>query len=156
MKNVIIFVLAVVAALEFGALCVVVPDNAVKALKLRDLGEITDANSAELGVLNERIMNIREAMTFIVRASWYGRESGNTTASGERFNPAGMTAASRWLPLGSCWRVTNPQNGRSVVVRINDRGPGIMSRSLDLAEGAATLLGFRRAGLAQVRIQPEW
>lgn len=82
------------------------------------------------------------------RASWYALTS--KTASGERMNPAGMTAAHRSLPLGSKVRVTNQTNGKSLVVRINDRGPFIKGRVLDLSKGAAKQLGFINAGHASV------
>ncbi|GJE76387.1 septal ring lytic transglycosylase RlpA family protein [Methylorubrum suomiense] len=74
------------------------------------------------------------------RASWYG--SGHRTANGERFNPNGMTAAHRSLPFGTRVRVTNRSNGRSVVVRINDRGPFVGGRVIDLARGSAKALGI--------------
>ena len=73
-----------------------------------------------------------------VSASWYGDElRGNRTASGEKFNPDGFTAAHRTLPLGTCLAVGNPRNGKSVKVRVNDRGPFVKDRVLDLAAGAA-------------------
>jgi rare lipoprotein A len=79
-----------------------------------------------------------------VRATWYGSElAGHRTASGERFNPNGLTAAHRSLPLGSCLRVGNPKTGRSVVVRVNDRGPYANGASLDLSYGAARAIGMR-------------
>ena len=73
-------------------------------------------------------------------ASWYG--SGRKTANGERFNPNGMTAAHRSLPFGTRVRVENTRNGRSVVVRINDRGPFVRGRVIDLARGPARALGI--------------
>ncbi|MBZ9870962.1 septal ring lytic transglycosylase RlpA family protein [Mesorhizobium sp. BR1-1-9] len=78
------------------------------------------------------------------RASWYALHS--RTASGERMNPSAMTAAHRTLPFGTKLRVTNKNNGRSVVVRINDRGPFIRGRVLDLSKGAAGQLGFIGSG----------
>jgi rare lipoprotein A len=88
-------------------------------------------------------------------SSWYGAAfAGRPTASGERFDPARLTAAHRTLPMGSIVRVTNLDNGRSVVVRINDRGPFIHGRVLDCSEAAARTLGFRRRGIARVAI--EW
>ncbi|MFA6154946.1 septal ring lytic transglycosylase RlpA family protein [Mesorhizobium sp.] len=78
------------------------------------------------------------------RASWYALHS--KTASGERMNPSAMTAAHRTLPFGTKLRVTNQGNGRSVVVRINDRGPFIRGRVLDLSKGAANQLGFIGSG----------
>ncbi|MDJ0676945.1 MAG: septal ring lytic transglycosylase RlpA family protein [Calothrix sp. MO_167.B42] len=87
-------------------------------------------------------------------ASFYGYDgSSNKTASGERFHPEKMTAAHRSLPFGTRVRVTNPRNGRSVVVRINDRGPFIRGRVIDLSYGAARVLGIIRRGVAPVKIQ---
>jgi rare lipoprotein A len=78
-----------------------------------------------------------------VRATWYGHElAGNRTASGERFNPNGLTAAHRSLPFGTCLRVSNPKTGRKVAVRINDRGPFTKGVSLDLSYGAAQAIGM--------------
>jgi rare lipoprotein A (peptidoglycan hydrolase) len=81
-----------------------------------------------------------------VAASNYG--GGQMTASGERFHPGGMTAAHRSLPFGTQVRVTNPANGRSVTVRINDRGPfgqaHALGVELDLAHGAARALGLQQ------------
>jgi len=82
-------------------------------------------------------------------ASVYGYESGKT-ASGERAAPGGLTAAHRTLPLGSHARVTNTRNGRSIVVRINDRGPYVAGRIIDLTPAAAHALGF--SGLAPVTV----
>src|SRR5262245_51785618 len=77
-------------------------------------------------------------------ATWYGHEyAGNRTASGERFNPNGLTAAHRSLPFGTCLRVANPKTGRSVSVRVNDRGPFTKGVSLDLSHGAARAIGMR-------------
>ena len=84
-------------------------------------------------------------------ASWY--KMGKVTASGERFNPNGLTAAHRTLPFGTKVRVKNLRNGRSVVVRINDRGPFIKGRVIDLALGAARYDGLHRSGTARVALQ---
>ncbi|TIO05513.1 septal ring lytic transglycosylase RlpA family protein [Mesorhizobium sp.] len=78
------------------------------------------------------------------RASWYALHS--KTASGERMNPSALTAAHRTLPFGTKLKVTNRNNGRSVVVRINDRGPFIKGRVIDLSKGAARRLGFISSG----------
>jgi rare lipoprotein A len=87
-------------------------------------------------------------------ASYYGHElAGNRTASGERFNPQAMTAAHRSLPLGTKLRVTNLSNGRSVMVRVNDRGPFARGRILDLSLGAAHKIGMVRAGSAKVKLE---
>ncbi len=85
-------------------------------------------------------------------ASWYA--SGTMTASGERFDPRGMTAAHRTLPFGSRVRVTHERSGRAVIVRINDRGPfGNKRRIIDLSKGAAARLGIIDAGVAKVRVE---
>jgi rare lipoprotein A len=89
----------------------------------------------------------------IVRASYYGSGfGGHKTASGERFNPNSMTAASKTLPMGSIVHVTNLETGRSVNVRINDRGPYVRGRSLDLSHGAARRIGL--TGVARVKVTP--
>jgi rare lipoprotein A len=84
-------------------------------------------------------------------ASWYGSESGNHTAMGTRFRPQGLTAAHKTLPLPTKVRVTNLQNGRSVDVIVNDRGPFKKNRLIDLSQGAAKRIGLR--GLTRVRIE---
>jgi rare lipoprotein A len=87
-------------------------------------------------------------------ASYYGKElAGNRTASGERFNPSALTAAHRTLPLGSKIRVTNKGNGKSVVVRINDRGPFTKNRLIDVSFAAAERIQMVRAGKARVRLE---
>ena len=87
-------------------------------------------------------------------ASWYGRRfHGNPTASGERYDMYAMTAAHPTLPIPSYVRVTNPANGRSVVVRVNDRGPFHAARIIDLSYAAAHRLGFIQAGSARVELE---
>ncbi|WP_373528684.1 septal ring lytic transglycosylase RlpA family protein [Nostoc sp.] len=93
-------------------------------------------------------------ISFKGMASFYGYDgSGNRTASGQRFNPEGMTAAHRSLPFGTQVRVTNTRNGRSVVLRINDRGPFIRGRIIDVSAGAARILGMMGSGVALVQIE---
>jgi rare lipoprotein A len=82
------------------------------------------------------------------KASFYGNESGSKTASGQRFNQNAMTAAHRSLPFGTKLRVTH--RGQSVVVTINDRGPFIKGRVLDLSKGAARAIGLTSAGVGHV------
>jgi rare lipoprotein A len=84
-------------------------------------------------------------------ASYYGEPQ--MTASGEQFNPSAMTAAHKTLPLGSKVRVTNPDNGESVTVRINDRGPYIGGRCLDLSEAAFEAIGNTDAGVMTVKYE---
>ncbi len=87
-------------------------------------------------------------------ASYYGaRHHGKRTASGERFNQHGLTAAHRQLPFGTRVKVTNLKNNDSVVVRINDRGPYTRGRLIDVSRAAAEQLGMLRSGTARVRVQ---
>jgi rare lipoprotein A len=88
---------------------------------------------------------------FRANASYY--QHGTRTANGERFVPSAYTAAHRTLPFGTQVRVTNKTNGRSVVVRINDRGPFIAGREIDVSRGAAEALGMVGAGVAPVHIE---
>ena len=86
-------------------------------------------------------------------ASWYGPGfHGNLTASGERFNSQALTAAHRSLPFGTKIRVTNQENGRSVTIRINDDGPHLPGRIIDLSEGAFSRIASTSQGLANVCI----
>jgi rare lipoprotein A len=90
------------------------------------------------------------------QASFYGNEPGEggpLTANGERYNSGGLTAAHRTLPFGTRVRVTSPNTGRSVVVRINDRGPYIGNRIIDLSVGAARAIGLTNSGVGTVRME---
>jgi rare lipoprotein A len=87
-------------------------------------------------------------------ASYYGaKHQGKRTASGERFNQHSLTAAHRQLPFGTRVKVTNLSNDKTVVVRINDRGPHVRGRLIDLSREAADQLGMLRNGTARVRVQ---
>lgn len=91
-------------------------------------------------------------------ASWYGYETrrkkgGHMTANGEAFNPNGLNAAHKYLPLPTHVRVTNLENRRSIIVRVNDRGPFVQGRIIDLSAGAARKLGFYKKGTARVRVE---
>ncbi len=86
-------------------------------------------------------------------ASWYGKYfQGKETASGEPFDMQALTAAHPTLPLGSFVRVTNLRNGRAIVVRINDRGPVVEGRIIDVSYNTARILGFHEKGLQRVRL----
>lgn len=105
-------------------------------------------------------MSVEEALQYSESgvASWYGRETqrqkgGTMTANGEAFDPRKPTAAHKYLPLPMHVRVRNLDNGKSIIVRVNDRGPFVDGRIIDLSSGAAKQLGFYRQGLAQVRIE---
>lgn len=89
-------------------------------------------------------------------ASYYGKKfHGRKTASGERFNMYAMTAAHKGLPFGAMVRVTHLKNGRSIMVRINDRGPFAKGRIIDLSYAAAKRLGMLAQGVAKVRLRRE-
>ncbi len=81
-------------------------------------------------------------------ASFY--KTGKRTANGEYYNPMGLTAAHRKLPFGTKLKVTNLRNGKSVIVRVNDRGPFVKRRILDLSFGAAIMIGLHRAGVVKI------
>ena len=86
-------------------------------------------------------------------ASWYGKQfHGKETASGESYDMFRFTAAHPTLPLGSWVRVTNLRNHKAVIVRVNDRGPVVPGRIMDLSYGAAQVLGMRGNGVAKVRL----
>lgn len=104
--------------------------------------------------LNTVASNTVRKFTQSGTASWYGRQfHGRKTASGETFDMNGLTAAHRSLPLNCYIRVTNKNNGRSVVVKVNDRGPFHGNRVLDLSYGAAKQIGLTNAGTGNVSIE---
>lgn len=89
----------------------------------------------------------------IMKASWYGPGfHGKMTANGEIYNQMALTAAHKELPFGTYLRITNLKNGKSVIVRINDRGPYIEGRDLDLSKGTALALGMIKRGVIKVRV----
>lgn len=110
-------------------------------LKRRDTG----ANGADTRI---------KGKTEVGLASYYGTEAhGGPTASGETFDMYSMTAAHKTLPLGADVRVTNLENGKSVVVRINDRGPFVEGRIIDLSYAAAKKIGMLKDGVVQVKVE---
>ena len=112
--------------------------------------------STKAAAITAAVISILSVMTIEVVAGQIGMASfykqGRMTASGEKFDPQGLTAAHRTLPFGTKVRVVNVRSGKSVIVRINDRGPFIRGRIIDLAFGAARAVGLHRAGVAWVRI----
>jgi rare lipoprotein A len=86
-------------------------------------------------------------------ASWYGPGQGRTTANGERFDPRRVGAAHKTLPLPSYVEVTALGTGRRIIVRVNDRGPFVADRIIDLSYAAAQLLGIARSGVSRVRVR---
>ncbi len=141
--------------------------NPVLATKSPAIPEIPSAKSVALrnvetpGAESETLKKpAAPALPIAVRsvstgeASWYGPGFyGNRTANGELFRPGTLTAAHRTLPFGTKVRVTNLGNGRSAIVRINDRGPFHGRRVIDLAHGAASQLGLISSGIAQVKLE---
>jgi rare lipoprotein A len=110
------------------------------------------ANIVAMGVIGAATMlplNLAQAEQ-VGHASWYALRS--KTASGEMMNPSALTAAHRSLPFGTRVLVENLNNGRSVVVRINDRGPFIKGRIIDVSQAAASSLGMIGSGTARVRV----
>ena len=112
-----------------------------------------DSNQGIPGQTQDDIKPIPARKFQVGRASWYGRLfQHKKTASGEPYDMHDFTAAHRTLPLGSWVKVTNLKNDKSVMVRINDRGPVLKSRILDLSYGAAMILGMDDDGIAKVRL----
>jgi len=105
-------------------------------------------------------MSVKEAGKYRQKgiASWYGYETlrqkgGHMTANGEAFNPKGLNAAHKYLPLPTYVRVTNLENNRMIIVRVNDRGPFVRGRIIDLSAGAAKKLGFYKKGTTKVLVE---
>jgi rare lipoprotein A len=105
-------------------------------------------------------MGVEEAKTYRQKgiASWYGYETyrqkgGHMTANGEAFDPNGLNAAHKYLPLPTFVRVTNLENNRRAILRVNDRGPFVKGRIIDLSAGAAKNLGFYKKGTAKVLVE---
>jgi rare lipoprotein A len=146
-------------ALVFAALLSSAPAEAVgpESPRLQSLEEAVAALPESVDVsMAQKVEAVEQAFDGAGQgvASYYGRElAGNRTATGERFDPAGLTAAHRTLPLGTKLRVTNLGNGRSVIVRVNDRGPFTRGRILDVSLAAAREIGMVAAGHAQVRLE---
>ncbi len=121
-------------------------DEAPAEALIRQLARVEEESG-----IDERSLGLFEE---IGRASWYGEwHHGRTTASGAAFDMNALTAAHRTLPLGTNVRVTNLDNGRSIDVTINDRGPYVGRRVIDLSREAARELRMERAGLASVLIE---
>ena len=105
-------------------------------------------------------MSVKEAGNYRQKgvASWYGYETlrqkgGHMTANGEAFDPNGLNAAHKYLPLPTYVRVTNLENHRNIILRVNDRGPFVQGRIIDLSAGAAKKLGFFKKGTAKVLVE---
>ena len=132
------------------------------ALLIVGLGAAQGPNNSEASSAQTRAVQAKPELRHqtgknqpyqIGTASWYGEYFvGKPTASGEDFDMYDMTAAHPTLPLGTYVRVTNLRNGRAVVVKVNDRGPVVPGRIIDLSYGAAQVLQFEQRGLQKVRL----
>jgi rare lipoprotein A len=133
-----------------------VSSGPVQALETPAVAPLAELNEVVAGLEDPLPGTVSETYEAIGggEASYYGHElAGNRTASGERFNPAALTAAHRTLPLGTRLRVTNRANGKSVVVRVNDRGPFVRNRIIDVSLAAAREIGMIRSGKAMVTLE---
>jgi rare lipoprotein A len=118
-----------------------------------NISEAKPAPSSSVSGNSEVRQQVKTKPYQVGTASWYGESfEGKPTASGEPYDMYDMTAAHLTLPIGSFVRVTNLRNGKAVVVRVNDRGPVVPGRIIDLSYGAAQALQFRQRGLQRVRL----
>ena len=117
-----------------------------------------EVSEAVLGNTEETVTADRSLVEFIekgsMKASWYGPGfHGKKTANGEIYDQMSFTAAHKSLKFGTLLKITNPKNNRFVVVRINDRGPYVSGRDLDLSKAAALELGLMKKGVAKLKIE---
>lgn len=106
--------------------------------------DITSFNPADIKIIDLGMM----------KASWYGpRFHGRLTANGEVYDQMGLTAAHKSIPFGTLLRLTNPKTKTSVIVRINDRGPYIPGRQIDLSKKVAIILGIYKKGVAKIKVE---
>lgn len=155
--------LAVISALLCGCL-------AVAAQEMQTSEPVTDKTTELSGTVVETVVAPEETKTETTKAEEHANEvkndgiiglasfyatkfHGRRTASGEKFNSKLFTAAHLTLPFGTLLKVTNPSNSKSVVVRVNDRGPYIRGRLIDLSRAAADLIGITRSGVARVELE---
>ena len=148
-------VLALASTLAFALGWSTGVDNG-RSWAAREIKPEIAANRDAMSALSDRLIYLEEWSSFETLASWYGLEhNGRRTASGSVFDDREMTAASPWLPFGKRIRVTNINNGLSVVCTVTDRGPHPrLGRGLDLSTAAAREIGLIRPGVAPVRIGP--
>jgi rare lipoprotein A len=135
--------LAAVASVAFAAPAFVSAQSAAPAAPAPAIAPAAPAAPAKAGdaSLNGKL-------------AWYGRKfAGRRTASGERYNPDALTMAHKTLPFGTMVKVTNPRNGKSVTLRVNDRGPTQPDRVGDVSLAAARALGMVRAGVIDAELQ---
>ncbi|MGE5351972.1 MAG: septal ring lytic transglycosylase RlpA family protein [Acidobacteriota bacterium] len=130
----------------------------------KELGDNKTGQSAGIKELSNTTQNqtaVKQESSFIqfldkgrMTASWYGpRFHGKLTANGEIYNQMAFTAAHKSFKFGTLLKLTNPKNDKSVIVRINDRGPYIGGRQLDLSKGAALALGIIKPGVLKLKVE---
>lgn len=130
----------------------------------KELGDNRTGQSTGIKELSNNTQNetaVKQESSFIqfldkgrMTASWYGpRFHGKLTANGEIYNQMAFTAAHKSFKFGTLLKLTNPKNGKSVIVRINDRGPYIGGRQLDLSKGAAIALGIVKPGVLKLKVE---
>lgn len=128
----------------------VITDDGTPALPTTDAEEIS--LETKLPSVDPELVDYVDLGT--MKASWYGPGfHGRKTANGEKFDQMSYTAAHKSLRFGTLLKITNPKNGKSIVVRINDRGPYIEGRDLDLSKAAAHELGLMRKGVARLKVE---
>ena len=117
------------------------PGSPIKSIHT-DKGKLAKASAAKPGKVQ------------VGTASWYGKQfHGRQTASGDTYDMFQFTAAHRTLPLGTLVKVTNLRNGKWVIVKVNDRGPYVGHRVMDVSYGAAQMMGFRQRGIEKVKLE---
>lgn len=140
-------ILIVLAVLSLVGFTIVETEIAVTEEK-----KIEEALPAEMPAVSSSLVNYIDKGQMV--ASWYGpRFHGRLTANGEIYNQMAFTAAHKKLRFGTLLKVTNPVNNKSVIVRINDRGPYIHGRQLDLSKAAAASLGMVNKGVAKLKVE---
>lgn len=117
------------------------PSSSVKSIRPENKAKVSKASS-------------RSGKVQVGTASWYGKQfHGRQTASGDTYDMFQFTAAHRTLPLGTLVKVTNLRNGKWVIVKVNDRGPYVGHRVMDVSYGAAQMMGFRQRGIEKVKLE---
>jgi rare lipoprotein A len=144
---------ALAATLLLWSATLIAPPNGGSQPLLHELPQIP-VLAVSLAVPNPALKPISQIKAWNCVAGWYGEQfDGQPTANGEVYDMYAETAAHPWLPLGSIVRVINPRTRRSDVVRINDRGPFVAGRDLDVSFAVAQKLGFADNGVAHVRVE---
>jgi rare lipoprotein A (peptidoglycan hydrolase) len=130
-----------------------ITDNSSDNMRLDTIHQLNKLNDNDFNFEHNKINTVHK-LKLATSASWYGPGFfGNTTACGQVYNSSMVSAAHRSLPCGTRVRVTNKENGRSVVVTINDRGPFVGGRVLDMSNAAADMLGMKSSGVVPINME---